>query len=166
MKQQDTLEKLGPTMRYDSITGGQDFEHLSRTMYRGVEPDSSLKLTDPPPNQLTYPLKVTRPFANCSIDLITDLPPVGEYDSILVVVDQGLSKGVILIPCNKTLTSVDMAQLLLENLYKRFGLRTKLFRTGAHNLHQKPLLSSSNCWGSNLHCPQPITLRPMEQRNE
>ena len=56
MKQQDTLEKLGPTMRYDNITGGQDFEHLSRTMYRGVEPVSSLKLTDPPPNQLTYPL--------------------------------------------------------------------------------------------------------------
>ena len=52
------------------------------------------------------------------MDLITDLPPVGEYDSILVVVDQGLSKGVILTPCNKTLTSVDTAQLLLENLYK------------------------------------------------
>ena len=29
------------------------------------------------------------------------------FDSILVVVDQGLSKGVILIPCNKTITSED-----------------------------------------------------------
>jgi Integrase zinc binding domain/RNase H-like domain found in reverse transcriptase len=37
----------------------------------------------------------TRPFAKCSMDLITDLPPVEEYDSILVMVDQGLSKGVI-----------------------------------------------------------------------
>ena len=46
------------------------------------------------------------------MDLITDLPPVGEYDSILVVVDQGLLKGVILALCNKTLTFVDMAQLL------------------------------------------------------
>ena len=70
--------------------------------------------------------KATRPFANCSMDLITDLPPVGEYDSILVVVDQGLSKGVILTPCNKTLTSQDTAQLLLENLYKRFGLPDKI----------------------------------------
>ena len=60
----------------------------------------------------------TRPFANCSMDLITDLPPAGGYDSILVVVDQGLSKGVILAPCNKTITSEDTAQLLLENLYK------------------------------------------------
>ena len=67
---------------------------------------------------LTEGAKVTRPFANCSMDLITDLPPVEGYDSILVVVNQGLSKGVILTPCNKTLTSEDTAQLLLENIYK------------------------------------------------
>ena len=42
------------------------------------------------------------------------------------VVDQGLSKGVILIPCSKTLTSEGTAQLLLENLYKRFGLPDKI----------------------------------------
>ena len=47
------------------------------------------------------------------------------YDSILVVVDQGLSKGVILVPCKKSITSEDTAQLLLENLYKRFGLPDK-----------------------------------------
>jgi transposase InsO family protein len=44
----------------------------------------------------------------------------------LVVVDQGLSKGVILVPCNKTLTSEDTARLLLENLYKRFGLPDRI----------------------------------------
>jgi hypothetical protein len=60
------------------------------------------------------------------MDLITDLPLTEKYDSILVVVDQGLSKGVILIPCNKTLTSEDTARLLLENLYKRFGLPDKI----------------------------------------
>ena len=60
------------------------------------------------------------------MDLITDLPPVDGHDSILVVVDQGLSKGVILIPCNKTLTSEGTARLLLENLYKRFGLPDKI----------------------------------------
>ena len=53
--------------------------------------------------------KLTRPFANCSMDLIADLPPVDGHDSILVVVDQGLSKGVILIPCSKTLTSEETA---------------------------------------------------------
>ena len=67
-----------------------------------------------------------RPFAHCSMDLITDLPPADGYDSILVVVDQGLTKGVILIPCNKTITAEGTARLLLENLYKRFGLPDKI----------------------------------------
>ena len=62
--------------------------------------------------------KSTRPFANCSMDLITDLPLTEEYNSILAVVDQGFSKGVILVPCKKSITSEDTAQLLLENLYK------------------------------------------------
>jgi hypothetical protein len=34
--------------------------------------------------------KTTRPFAYCSMDLITDLPPAEGFDSILVVVDQGV----------------------------------------------------------------------------
>ena len=64
----------------------------------------------------------SRPFANCSMDLITDLPASNGYDSILVVVDHGLTKGVILHPCNKTITAEQVATLLLDNLYKRFGL--------------------------------------------
>ena len=69
---------------------------------------------------------VPRPFTYCSMDLITDLPPVDGLDSILVVVDQGLLKGVILLPCTKSLTSEDTARLLLDNLYKRFGLPDKI----------------------------------------
>jgi hypothetical protein len=64
----------------------------------------------------------TRPFAKCSMDLITDLLPVEGYNSILVVVDQGLSKGVILCPCAKTITWEGTATLLRDNLFKRFGL--------------------------------------------
>jgi Integrase zinc binding domain/Integrase core domain/RNase H-like domain found in reverse transcriptase len=66
--------------------------------------------------------KSTRPFASCSMDLITDLPPVEGYDSILIVVDRGNTKGAILIPMDKTLTQEGAGQLLLDNLYKRFGL--------------------------------------------
>ena len=43
-------------------------------------------------------------------------------DSILVVVDQGNTKGAIFIPITKTLTADGSGQLLLDNLYKRFGL--------------------------------------------
>ena len=60
------------------------------------------------------------------MDFITDLPPVNGFDSILVVVDQGLTKGVILTPCRKTITAEETGQLLLENLYKRFRLPDKI----------------------------------------
>ena len=55
-----------------------------------------------------------------------DLPPVDGFDSILVMVDQGLTKGVILTPCKKTITAKETGRLLLENLYKRFGLLDKI----------------------------------------
>jgi transposase InsO family protein len=54
-------------------------------------------------------------------------PPVGGgYDSFLVVVDQGLLKGVILCPCAKTITWEGTATLLHDNLFKRFGLPDKI----------------------------------------
>ena len=60
------------------------------------------------------------------MDFITDLLPVDRFNSILVVVDQGLTKGVILTPCKKTITAEETGRLLLENLYKRFGLLDKI----------------------------------------
>ena len=83
------------------------------------------KINRSPSNPAYQPIegaKNTRPFAKCSMDLITDLPPVNGYDSILVVVDRGLSKGVILCPCSKTLAWDGVATLLRDNLFKRFGL--------------------------------------------
>ena len=68
----------------------------------------------------------TQPFANCSMDFVMDLPPVKVHNSILMVVDQGLTKGIILILCSKTITTGKTAQLLLENLYKCFGLLDKI----------------------------------------
>jgi Integrase zinc binding domain/Chromo (CHRromatin Organisation MOdifier) domain len=64
----------------------------------------------------------TRPFAKCLMDLIMDLLPVEGYNSILVMVDRGLLKGVILCPCTKTITWEGTATLLLDNLFKRFVL--------------------------------------------
>jgi hypothetical protein len=84
--------------------------------------------------------KSTRPFAYCSMDMITDLPMADGFDSILVVVDQGLSKGVIFISCNKTLTSIGTARLLLENLYKRFGLPDKIISDRAPQFASKAFL--------------------------
>jgi len=66
--------------------------------------------------------KSTRPFTNCSMDMITDLPQVKQHDgktldAILVVVDHGLTKGLIITSCSKTLTEEGAAELLLDNLY-------------------------------------------------
>jgi hypothetical protein len=55
-----------------------------------------------------------------------DLPPAEGSDSILVIVDQGLSKEVILCPTTKTVTMDGIGDLLHENLYKRFGLPDKM----------------------------------------
>ena len=48
----------------------------------------------------------TRPFANCSMDMIMDLPPVTLengmiINAVMVMVDHGLAKGVVLTPCTK-----------------------------------------------------------------
>jgi len=56
------------------------------------------------------------------MDMITDLPPVKQYDgkpldAVLVMVDHGLTKGVIITPCSKTLTEEGAAEILLDNLY-------------------------------------------------
>ena len=67
-----------------------------------------------------------RPFAQISMDFITDLPKSHRYDAIMVMVDHGLTKGVILSPCNKTITAEGTVELLLNNVYRRFGLPDKV----------------------------------------
>ena len=54
----------------------------------------------------------SRPFAQVSMDLITDLPVSLGFDSLLVMVDHGLMKGVILCPTKKTVTVDGIATLL------------------------------------------------------
>ena len=102
---------------------------LMRNYIQGCGMCQQFKINQSPLNpayQAIEGAKTTRPFAHCSMDLTTNLPPVDGYDSILVVVDQGLSKGVILCPCAKTLTWEGAAIFLQDNLFKRFGLPDKM----------------------------------------
>ena len=58
---------------------------------------------------------------------MTDLLLSEGFDSIMTVVDYGLSKGVILTPCQKKgLTASHMVQLYVDNIYSQFGLPDKL----------------------------------------
>ena len=44
----------------------------------------------------------------------------------MVVVDHGLMKGVILIPCSKTIAAAGVAKHFLHHVFKRFGLHDSL----------------------------------------
>jgi hypothetical protein len=55
-----------------------------------------------------------------------DLPTSHGYDSVMVVVDHGLTKGVILSPCKKMITAKGVAHLFHKNVFKHFGLYDKI----------------------------------------
>ena len=80
--------------------------------------------TIPPLNPISS--KILLPFKQISIDLITDLLESDKYDSLMVVVDHGLSKGAILIPCNKTIDTTRVVKLFFDNVFKQFGLHNTL----------------------------------------
>ena len=69
---------------------------------------------------------VSLPFKQLSVDLITDLPPSSGFDSVMVVVDHGLMKGVILAPCLKTIDTSGIAQLFFDFIFKCCGLHDTL----------------------------------------
>ena len=66
------------------------------------------------------------PFKQLSVDLVTNLPPSNRHDSLMVMVDHSLTKGVILIPCSKPLDAARVAKLFLHHVFKRFGLHDSL----------------------------------------
>ena len=65
------------------------------------------------PLAIKHPL----PFSSISVDLITGLPNSHGYDSVMVVVDHGLTKGVIYCPCTKNIDFEGVAQLFFTNVF-------------------------------------------------
>jgi len=96
---------------------------------QGCATCQQFKVQTHPQRPALVPIESTtsRLFGQVGIDFITDLPPLEGFDSIMVIVDHGLSKGVILTPCLKTdLTASHMAQLYINNVYAQFGLPDKM----------------------------------------
>ena len=69
---------------------------------------------------------VSLPFKQLSVDLITNLPVSSGFDSVMVMVDHGLMKGVILAPCSKHVDAAGIVQLFFDFVFKRFGLHDTL----------------------------------------
>ena len=78
------------------------------------------------PPLVPIPSTAAHLFQQVSCDLITDLPPSSGFDSILVVVDHGLTKGVIFCPTTKTASALNIATLFYNRVYSRFGLYDKI----------------------------------------
>ena len=66
--------------------------------------------------------KRTLPFATVNMDFITDLPAANGYTAILVIVDHDCTKAVKLIPCDKSVTALQTAQLYFDHVYRHYGL--------------------------------------------
>jgi transposase InsO family protein len=103
------------------------------------------------------------------MDLITDLPPTEGSDSILVVVDQGLLKGVILCPTTKMVTMDGIGDLLHKNLYKLFGLPDKVLSDRGPQFMAKVFRAMLSRLGVNsvlLTAYHPQTAGTMERVNQ
>ena len=72
------------------------------------------------------PSSCTHPFQQLSVDLVTGLPPSLGFDSLLVMVNHSLSKGVILTPCSKDIDAKGVAELFFKHVFLRFGLHDHL----------------------------------------
>ena len=78
----------------------------------------------PPLNPISS--EQTLPFKQISYNLITGLPTSNGLDALWVMVDHGLSKGVILCPTKKTITADGIAAIIFRKLYSHFGLFNKI----------------------------------------
>jgi Integrase zinc binding domain len=143
--QDDKLQREIVQKYHNSITAGhpgqfQTLELIRRDCWwpgmtifiknfvEGCAKCQQMKVNTHPTAPPLSPIKtmVTRPFELVTTDFITDLPENDGNDSIMVVVDHGLTKGVIFIPCNKTIDALGVANLYLQHVYTRFGLLEKI----------------------------------------
>ena len=95
---------------------------------RGCASCQQFKINCHPSAPSLQPLRslAPQPFSLVTLDFIMDLPPSHGFDSILVMVDHGSTKGVILTPCTKMIDVKGTADILLMTLYRHFGLPDKL----------------------------------------
>ena len=61
-------------------------------------------------------------FKQVLVDLVTDLLSARGCDSILMIVDQGLTKGAFFLPTNKTATLAKIAKLYHDTIYPNYGI--------------------------------------------
>jgi hypothetical protein len=127
------------TKRYhDSLTAGhpgqlKTLELLRRNYYwpgmtvfvrnyvDGCATCQQMKINTHPTKPGLMPIKTpvnATPFSDVTCDFITDLPESDGFDSLMVVVDHGSSKGVIISPTNKTIDAIGTTQLYFDGPFR------------------------------------------------
>ena len=87
---------------------------------KGCAQCQQMKPNTRPNKPLIQPItmKHTLPFHSLSTDFITGLPVSNGFDSILVTMDQGATKAMVLAPCRKMTDALETAKLLQDNVFK------------------------------------------------
>ncbi len=62
------------------------------------------------------------PFEIVAMDFITKLPVSQGYNLILTITDHNCSKAAIFIPCREVMMAEEMAGLIVQHIFPRFGL--------------------------------------------
>jgi hypothetical protein len=105
-------------------------QHFIKNYVNGCAICQQFKISTRPMKPMLHPIPsgLTRLFGSLGIDFMTDLPPSKDsFNSIMVMVDHGLSKGIILTPCTKKGLDVEeMACLFLDNVFAQFSLPDKI----------------------------------------
>jgi hypothetical protein len=60
-------------------------------------------------------------WESITMDFVTDLPPMNDYDSMFIIVDR-FSKAVVTSPCRKDIIAEQTSKLYLEQVWQRTGL--------------------------------------------
>jgi hypothetical protein len=69
------------------------------------------------PLYLIGPEDTALPFTTIALDFIMDLPKSAGYDAILTITDYDVTKAVIFLPCNTTITSEEVASLYTTHVF-------------------------------------------------
>jgi hypothetical protein len=106
-------------------------------------------------------------WQHISYDMIVGLPPDGDKDAILVIVDS-FSKYGVMIPCSAKITAKGVAELFLDHIWKRHGFPEKTISDRGPVFNNKYLKALYKRLGIKAHFSSvyhPQTDRQTEQMN-
>ena len=73
-----------------------------------------------------FPEPKANPFKVIALDFITKLPKSQKYNSILTITDHDCSKASLFIPCTEAITAEGVAELLVQRVFRYYGLPGKI----------------------------------------